>query len=364
MKSNKFLMLHSNCKIVRGVRRSCIYDLQRGTYYLIPNAMADLFKGNKKFIEIEPIAGELDSYEINIFNEYIDFLCTKELAIYVPDISVAEMFPDISKEWDFPALVSHFIIDYDLQSNHDIDYIINSILIPANCRYVQFRFFRVLSAHDLGVLMHTINESFIKSIDIVAQIEHAEIAEITEVIKNNKKIRSFLMHNYKDEIISDGNYGYGIITSLSQEIKNESHCGFISPSYFSVNLETYFESLNFNSCLNRKMSIDSKGRVKNCPAMPNSFGNYKEIAISNLLSEDSNFRKYWTIKKDSINKCNVCEFRYMCTDCRAFIDNPSDIFSPPLKCGYDPHTGHWDEWSKKTINEGQVYSFGGYDSDN
>ncbi len=33
------------------------------------------------------------------------------------------------------------------------------------------------------------------------------------------------------------------------------------------------------------------------------------------------FQFLWKVSKDQISICNVCEFRYICTDCRAFHEN-------------------------------------------
>lgn len=57
------------------------------------------------------------------------------------------------------------------------------------------------------------------------------------------------------------------------------------------------------------------------------------------------------ITKDKITGCKDCEFRYICTDCRAYIEEPEDIYSKPLKCGYDPNTGEWEDWSKNPLKE-------------
>ena len=44
----------------------------------------------------------------------------------------------------------------------------------------------------------------------------------------------------------------------------------------------YLESLRFNSCLNRKLSVDARGEIRNCPSMPASFGNAKTTMDINL----------------------------------------------------------------------------------
>ena len=48
------------------------------------------------------------------------------------------------------------------------------------------------------------------------------------------------------------------------------------------------------------------------------------------------------IKKDQISVCKDCEFRYVCTDCRAYTQNSGDQYSKPLKCNYDPYTATWN----------------------
>jgi len=60
-------------------------------------------------------------------------------------------------------------------------------------------------------------------------------------------------------------------------------------------------------------------------------------------------QKYWKLSKDQIDICRECEFRYVCTDCRAYIEDPENIYSKPLKCGYDPATNQWQEWSENPL---------------
>jgi radical SAM protein with 4Fe4S-binding SPASM domain len=57
----------------------------------------------------------------------------------------------------------------------------------------------------------------------------------------------------------------------------------------------------------------------------------------------TDFKKTWGINKDQISICKDCEFRYICTDCRVFIENKDDIYSKPAKCGYDPYTTKWNQ---------------------
>lgn len=76
------------------------------------------------------------------------------------------------------------------------------------------------------------------------------------------------------------------------------------------------------------------------------------------LKNNPGFKKYWNIKKDDMTKCKDCEFRYICTDCRAYLEDPDDIYSAPLKCGYDPYTGKWEKWSKNPLKQKAIEYYG------
>jgi SPASM domain peptide maturase of grasp-with-spasm system len=112
-----------------------------------------------------------------------------------------------------------------------------------------------------------------------------------------------------------------------------------------------------NTCLNCKLSIDKNGDIKNCPSIKESFGNISTTSINKVL-ENSNFKKYWNIKKDEIAVCKDCEFRHICTDCRAYLENPEDIYSKPLKCGYNPYTNEWEEWSTHPLKQKAIDWYG------
>ena len=140
---------------------------------------------------------------------------------------------------------------------------------------------------------------------------------------------------------------------LEHKTINAKNCGNISPAYFSVNIKTYTEAINYNSCLNCKISINANGEIKQCPSISKTFGNISKNTLESVLKKRE-FHKFTNIKKDEIIVCKDCEFRYVCTDCRAYIENPNDIYSKPLKCGYDPYTCKWDEWSNNPLKQNAI----------
>ena len=148
-----------------------------------------------------------------------------------------------------------------------------------------------------------------------------------------------------------------MLVYFTKNLKNSKSCGIINKWYFTINIKSFSEAQHHNTCLNRKISIDADGNIKNCPSMKESYGNIKDTTLEEALNKPG-FRKYWNIKKDDITKCKDCEFRYICTDCRAYLEDPDDIYSAPLKCGYDPYTGKWEKWSKNPLKQKAIEYYG------
>jgi radical SAM protein with 4Fe4S-binding SPASM domain len=71
--------------------------------------------------------------------------------------------------------------------------------------------------------------------------------------------------------------------------------------------------------------------------MPESFGKLGEISLRELTI-NPRFTKLWKTRKDDINTCKDCEFRYICSDCRAFVQSENK----PLKCNYNPYIANWE----------------------
>jgi len=144
----------------------------------------------------------------------------------------------------------------------------------------------------------------------------------------------------KESIVELDNNSLYSIVYIKDFILDSSHCGNINPGYFNSNISLFTENNNFNSCLNKKIGIDFTGNIKNCPTMNRSFGNIKTDSIKDFIF-DEKFQALWKIKKDDIQICKYCEFRYICTDCRAFHEE-ADFLLKPKKCTYNPYSCEWE----------------------
>jgi len=186
-------------------------------------------------------------------------------------------------------------------------------------------------------------------------------------LQNFKDLRKLLIQNDIKTLLIKSEIGYSVlfmpptgmgdIFLLKAKLNSPNCCGSIEKDLFTSNIKFFTESLHHNSCFNRKISIDAEGNIKNCPSMAESFGNIRDTTLAEAI-EKPGFKKYWNINKDQIAVCKDCEFRYICTDCRAYVEDPSDILSKPLKCGYNPYTGEWSEWSTNPLKQKAIDFYG------
>jgi SPASM domain peptide maturase of grasp-with-spasm system len=146
------------------------------------------------------------------------------------------------------------------------------------------------------------------------------------------------------------------IIYVDEKLSSNFQCGNISEDTFSVNMGHFTESQEYNTCLNKKISIDKKGNIKNCLSMEKTFGNVFRDDIKSTI-KTKEFQALWGINKDSIEGCKDCEFRYICSDCRCFIKDPENIYSQPAKCTYNPYICKWkDEEGYVPVEECGTYS--------
>lgn len=349
------LLLCSDCIVVQGPKRAIIVDLTRRIFKFIPLSLSEILVNSKGKTK-EQIIREYGKFEADIIDEYFDFLKKNEFIIWCEKKDI-ECFPEIELDWKYPSIISNIIIDLNNKSNFEITPIINQVE-ELNCQFIQFRNFSYQSIEFWDKYLNCFIDSKIKSIEIItkwdAKLVHSEIEKL---VSKYPRIHSIIFHSSPKMNIIQNRGLMGNIIYLKDKIENNLHCGQFHWNYFNSNITFFTEAQHHNTCLNRKISIDVNGEIKNCPSMTKSYGNIKDTTLVEAI-EKPGFKNMWYIKKDQIAVCKDCEFRYICTDCRAFIENPEDIYSKPLKCGYNPYTAEWEEWSTNPIKQKAIEYYG------
>lgn len=355
----KYIKIFASCIPVKGKNQASICDLQRSVVQLIPNDLYDLLD-DFEHKELAEIKRENDNQYDEIIDEYVEFLIKNEFAFYT---DTPELFPDLDPNWDDPFEITNCILDISEDTNYNLIAVLNQ-LEDLNCCHIQLRLFQHNYNLVLTALKHLRKiEAIIHSVDIVTAFSNEELHLWRKAVQVFPRLNSVLLTNCKQGQLKK-------IAMLKEEkiigIKNGfasvKQCGVVVRQNFAVNIPNFTESLHHNSCLNRKISIDVNGDIKNCPSMLESYGNIKDTTLEKALNKPG-FKKYWNITKDDIEVCRDCEFRYICTDCRAYTERTTfnkkglDL-SKPLKCGYNPYTNEWAEWSTNPLKQKAIKYYG------
>ena len=351
----KIPILYACCILVRGSNRSLICDTQRQKYYMIPNSLYEILK-DYKYKSIVDIKKMYDNKYNDTIDEYFEFLEREDLLFFTES---PMDFPDIDLKWNIPSVIHDAIIDIGENfSLLDFEKIILG-LDSFGCKHIQVRSFFEKNIDFFYNILNVLEMKRIHTVDLTAKYTVGlNKKSLTQLCNKFPRIHLLYIHSHhKTTILKSGKRDTGHIFTTTQKINNNNHCGIISPEYFTVNIKTFTEAQKHNTCLNRKISIDTEGYIRNCPSMKEHYGNIKDTTLQEAL-QHPDFKKYWFVNKDQISVCKDCEFRYICTDCRAYIENPEDMYSKPLKCGYNPYTCEWEEWSTNPLKQKAIEHYG------
>lgn len=351
LNKNKHIKLFSNCILVQGVARSIMCDVQRNAYTPIDRDMADTiaFMNGRTIDQIIAYFGIEKEEQILVF---IEFLIEKEWAFTT---TIPEQFPSLSLRWSIPTTVTNAIIQINSSTEPQPE--VAAQLDRLECECLELQFAASVQKNLVREWLNLFRLSTIKCISIYLPFAAANtIDECRKICKKHYRVNNLVVYSaLKHEHISLKN-GTTILF-YSNPVDITKACGQVYSRMFTLNMHSFTESHHHNSCLNRKIAIDVEGNIKNCPSMSQSFGNIRDTTLQQAL-DHPDFKKYWNVTKDQIEVCKDCEFRYICTDCRAYIENPDDMYSKPLKCGYNPYTCEWEEWSTNPLKQKAIDYYG------
>lgn len=348
-----YFILHSCVQVVRGASRALILDTQHRKYWMVPLSFADFVEAIDKSIPDTFFAGK-GKDEVSEGSSYLEFLIGNKLGFYCGSLEELDCFPAINMEWKIPFEISNAVIELnDIENFSVLQSAIEDVYIP----YIQFVITHPVETEaKLEVVIAQLRKLPFKTCQLLFRTGiEIPSTNLEGLCRQYPFIEMLCVFNATEEIHID--LHGAIIIKTQQPYWGHQLCGIVHTAYFNPQLLHYTESLHHNTCLNRKISIDAEGNIKNCPSMKENFGNIRDTTLREALNKPG-FKKYWNITKDQISVCKDCEFRHVCTDCRAYVENPDDDYSKPLKCGYDPYTCTWEEWSKHPLKQQAVTHYG------
>jgi SPASM domain peptide maturase of grasp-with-spasm system len=336
MKLDKILILHPTCFPVKGAKRSVILDLQRQELSFIPNDLYYLLNNcNKK--RLREIYSAYSESEKETVEEYIEFLISNEFA-FLGSQHDANLIDELDLQWDYFGRVSNGIFEFATHSEEYFELFCEQ-LNKLGCSAIQ------IISYDFEITINRL-EKILNHLQVLSFIDHIELVLPYSTLYSQEFFDSFFVRYFKinSVIIHSSPYNLGgqesLIVFVSEPISSNHLCGQVSIKDFAFNVTHVSESMKHNTCLNRKISVDKNGNIKNCPSMLPSFGHISNTPLKDVISKGA-FKDIWNVNKDQIEVCKDCEFRHICTDCRAHTENPNNLYSKPAKCKYDPYSATW-----------------------
>ncbi len=345
-----YFNMYPNCVTTKGTINSLIVDYKNELYFRIPTFLIDALKElSENNFEHLLLKYQSDPDLLKKVNDLKDWLVRNNIGMMA---SIPKFFAPIKNNFEFSTL-SNVVIEI----SDPIDYYSAKMekilvqLIQLKCQAIQLIFIKKMNLDAVKLYMKIFETYIFNSLEVVLTFElEPSLDELKEFLYQNLMIKKIYAFGCKVQNIIPLHKLNAVIVFSTQRDYSPSKCGFICKEYFSLSLMTYFEGQKHNTCLNQKLAIDAEGNIKNCLAFKEAFGNISKNSIQNTI-HDANFQKYWNISKNLIHTCKDCEFRSICTDCRAYVEDPGDIYSKPLKCGYDPDTGNWESWSLNPLKQ-------------
>jgi SPASM domain peptide maturase of grasp-with-spasm system len=344
-----YFALFACCVPVRGAARSTLCDLQRRRHYLVPNSLV----GALEMASDRPwddVCAAAHPDDVAVLNEYVAFLEAQDLGFFTEE---PERFPPLSLRWQRPEPIANAIIDVDGRSDHDFNALARQ-LDELRCKTLQLRFFDPIGVDGLRAAISPFDHGRLRAIEVLAphspELTEDEFASV--LIEFQRVGRAYLHGAPEDAVLPLPESAAQRIVLRRDRVTSATCCGQVHPQYFVTSLEVFTESLEYNTCLNRKVSVDAHGEIKNCPTMARSFGNAAEVPLAAAVAQPG-FKDVWGVTKDQVEVCRDCEFRRICTDCRAVLSDPSNPLSKPATCTYDPYTATWTSPEPAHVGSGR-----------
>lgn len=343
--------------ITKGQKNGLIFNLKISNYFKIPLALCDFINDlEENSIEKSKLGIENEDV-INKLNGFINWLIENKFGIR-SEFKIP--FSKINPQYFSNKAISNSILEVDFALEfyrNNIDKILTQ-LNNMGCEAIEVRVINKSSKGEIQELLEKIEQFDFTSIDLMIEdflpLDEIEIKELCGKYLSVKRL--IIFNSSKTQQVNLGKLQCVAFYS-DKNITLSKSCGTISNDFFYTNQRQYIESIHHNTCLNGKISIDVNGEIMNCPSMKVNFGNIRNIKLEDVINRQE-FKKHWNVTKEKITICKDCEFRDICSDCRAFTENPNDVYSKPLKCGYDPYAGTWENWSKNPLKQTAIHFYG------
>ncbi len=323
--------------IVDGYNKSVLLNLSGNDFIELPVLLKNLILSLQKN-SIKKVA-RMHSIKKKEIDDFVNQLCMLKIG-FKSDVQVKFRKLNHSVESPYNANTLIFSIDsLNFKMNTSILNYLNIDCLGFHIK-VQFDLKELKDFITETVKLMNFNTIQIRFFVSVKKESIEEIiaihSKITHIILENEMEDKIVFYNDKTILFLNRNY-----------VANKTR--------FVINLPYYLEAKNFNYQVHKNLIFDSYGNIRfhsNSPITKfhiNSITNRKELQ---LLYKSGIYKNSLKAKKDDIDICKHCEFRYMCVDSRLPIKRNENEWYFDSECNYNPYIAKWqNEDGYKTLEQ-------------
>ena len=302
MDRNKHLRIFTDCYLVDGDNGYLIYDLSRERLISL---------GKTAYHVLKEIDGKsIDSILSKFGNEIIkilDYFVAEEICFLT---DAPGSFPKISKDFHLEYECYSAILEIGTSGQYDCLNAINELnQLGCQMLMISIKSTSNITADDIYTMINSTKDSFLRCIDIVVPSSFENTFSM-DFLNHNARICSITYLGAKQSESEQKENGV-LIKRVTDEDLDWSEK--IIRQNFSFTLKSFMEAKKYNIALNRKISIDELGFIRNYINHHDHFGDFSDGSISiSQVFRSPEFQKKWSIGNDFIEKCKNCKFRYCC----------------------------------------------------
>lgn len=329
-----FIKTFEDCVLVRGYYSCVLYDLTKKKYYSLSKKQAEWYEAidSLPFSEIE-----VKAKKEKAFKSFFDFLLKKEI-IFTCNYDDLKLFPKIKIDWYSPYKISNLIIVRSKESNNKILSLVDKFT-RLGIKHIQLFLEDEINENELLLYLSEFSSTPIKSIEIITRVDISEkLLRLYKLVERTQLVTVTITNSLEFKLIKKRNeHPFNLLF-----IKNEFEEIFLElppdPQYFVIDVRQFAESHYYNTYFNQKLIIDREDYLLTNIG-GSKIGNIFDIDLEEFVNTERG-QYLWKVKKDDIEICKDCEYRYMCVDSRTPLREKGK-WRYTSDCLYDPYLGKW-----------------------
>ncbi|REC46249.1 hypothetical protein [Chryseobacterium pennipullorum] len=318
---DKYIHVFSCCIPVKGHERGAIYDLQREEIELVPNTMIDFLD----YIKSKKVGAVLDEFNSDpVAKQYLGFLEKNEFVFYsntafFPELSEKSINEDTSVIQFMTVMLSEYLYG-------NLDHIIKNI----SGLGVKRLHFHMTDTNCMG-----------KIHDILNRLQHSRVTNISfsvpyqkidKKLYNNNRLKTIYFFNSPKAKVETHNEVNSIF------IKGGDDKMFL-PTFnintVDINTTAYNIAKNYNLAIYKTVFVDENGEIRFNMSEQGRYGNISDSLEEIKEGAVKKLAVLWSIKRDDIAPCNICEFKLCCTVTHVPFKTDNGY---AVNCNYNPYT--------------------------